>query len=273
MNNIEYLPGIKPGDKIDLSKFEKFKKEPSFESYLPYLKEALLKVSADNNYEIFNFLDNEGRINLEGAEAESDKSLVDAQEQGFSQGMGKDLETWRRDSEKNPANLTEMALTIMLHKFLKQSFIVARASRFDDYNNGVDQVLIFKPTGEVVCGFDEVLGNEGDDGGQKKEAKLERTREKGGAKIQYGAKMEDGKLVRSEVKNVPAFFMSLSKAELRELLESIKNNSEKISEVEKTIFKKLLSSLATQAANSHMNNDLRAKTEVALERLQEAVNG
>ena len=32
---IENFPGIKPGDIIDLSKFEKTKKEPSFETYLP----------------------------------------------------------------------------------------------------------------------------------------------------------------------------------------------------------------------------------------------
>lgn len=271
MNNIEYLSGIKVGDKIDLSKFEKPKKDPSFESYLPFLKEGLSKVAAENNRDFANFLDNDGRITIEGKDAASDKSLVAAQEEGFSQGMYKDLETWRRDSEKNPANLTEMALTIMLHKFLKENFIVARASCYDDYNNGVDQVLVYKLTGEVVCGFDEVLGHDGDDGGQKKEAKLNRMREKGGARVQYGAKMENGQLVRAEVKNIPAFFMSLSKVELRELLESLKNNPKETSAVEEKIFQKLLGSLEDQTANSQMNNDLRTKTQSALERLRAAI--
>jgi len=271
MSNIEYLPGIKVGDKIDLSKFEKSKKDPSFESYLPFLKEALFKLSAESNRDFANFLDKDGRITIEGKDSAGDRSLVAAQEEGFSRGMNKDLETWRRDSEKNPANLTEMALTIMLHKFLKENFIVARASCYDDYNNGVDQVLVYKSTGEVVCGFDEVLGHEGDDGGQKKEAKLNRMREKGGARVQYGAKMEDGKLVRAEVKNIPAFFMSLSKAELRELLESLKDNPDRTNAVEERIFQKLLNSLEDQATNSQMNNDLRTKTRSALERLSASI--
>ncbi|MEI6529136.1 MAG: hypothetical protein WCN88_01855 [Candidatus Falkowbacteria bacterium] len=263
------LPGIKVVGHIDLSKFEKFKKEPNYEKYLTFLKDkALPDLARDANSEFANFLEIDGRISLEGRESVSDKVLVDAQEEGYSKEAGKSLNEWRRDTEKNPATLTEMALTVMLYKYLKEYFIVARASDYDDYNNGVDQVLIYKPTGEVVCGFDEVIGNSGDDGGLKKAAKLEKIMARGGAQIKYGAKMQDGILVRSEVRNIPAFYMSLSKAELGELLESLQINGDKTSLVEDRIFAKLLNSLEAQAAGQNLSADLKIKTNSALEKMR-----
>lgn len=274
---IEYKPGIMPGQKIeidarDYKKYNPENRKLTFEEYLPCLKDCLVKVAAESNRDFENFLDSDGRISLVGEDIEKDNFLMSAQEEAFSKEEGKDLVTWNRDREKNPGNLTEMALTIMLHKFLKEDFIVARASRYDDYNQGIDQVLVYKPTGEVVCGFDEVIGNIGDDGGSKKSAKLEKKMTGGGAHIKYGAKMEEGKLVRAEVRNVPAFYMSLSKDELRELLESIKNNPEDISATEKKIFSKLLGFLETQTSNLVLNENLKAKTESALSRLRGVLN-
>ncbi len=271
---IEYKPGIMPGQIIDVSKYSgrQFEnRELSFKEYLPCLKDGLAKVAAERNRDFENFLDSDGRISLIGEDAESDSDFVSIQEKTFSQEAHKDLETWRSDTEKNPGNLTEMALTIMLHKFLKDDFIVARASGYDDYNQGIDQVLVYKPTGEVVCGFDGVMHTPDDDG-LKKVKKLKNKMNSGGASIKYGAKMDDGKLVRAEVRNVPAFFMSLDKAELRELLESIKNNPEDISATEKKIFSKLLGSLETQTSNLVLNENLKAKTESALSRLRGALN-
>jgi len=268
---INYLADAQIGGKIDLSKFEKTKKDPIPETYLPFLKEALARQSLEVNKDFVNFLDSEGKIRLEGSSAESDQSLVLAQEDGFSRGMNKDIETWRRDTEKNAANITEMSLTVMLNKFLKENFIVARASSYDDYNNGVDQVLVDKFSGEVICGFDEVISNTGDDGLSKKINKF-KNRERGiGTNIKYGAKMQDGKLIRSEVKNVPAFCMSLRKVELGELLESLKNNPEKTTEVEEKIFAKLLDSLETQIFELDLNEALLIKTKIALEKLRTSI--
>lgn len=270
--SLEYLPGIEAGQKIDLSQFDKLKKGPKFEKYLPFLKEELFKLSLEANTELANFLDKDCRICLEGEEAESDLSLIAAQEDSFSREVGKNLDTWRRDTEKNPTNLTEIALTVMLAKFLKDDFIVARASSYDDYNYGVDSVLIYKKTGEVVCGFDEVIGNQGDDGGEKKDAKMEKIMSKGGAQLKYGAKMLDGQLVRSEVKNIPAFYMSLSKVELGELLDSLKNNPDITGAPEQKIFTKLINSLEEQATKQHLNKNLQIKTELALTRLRTCLN-
>lgn len=263
------FPGIKVVGHIDLNQFEKFKKEPSFEKYLAFLKDkALPDLAHETNLEFTNFLAVDGRINLEGKDSTSDRKLVDAQEEGYSKSAGKNIHEWKRNNEKNAATLTEMALTVVLYKYLKEYFIVARASDYDDYNNGVDQVLIYKPTGELVCGFDEVIGNSGDDGGLKKASKLEKIMARGGAQIKYGAKMQDGKLVRAEVRNVPAFYMSLSKVELGDLLESLQVYGDKTSAVEDRIFAKLLNSLEAQASGQNLSADLKIKTNSALEKMR-----
>lgn len=275
---IEYLAGIQPGQKIDLSGFEKKKKdrdltkESNLESYLPFLKEALSKIAEKKNLDFPDFLDDDNRISIKGKNDEGDRKLVSAQKEAFRTAAGKTLEDWQRDTEKNASSLTEMALTILLQKYLGDDFIVARSSEYDDYNNGVDQVIIYKPTGEVVCGFDEVIGKDGNDGGEKKKEKLEHIMARGGAHIKYGAKLENGKLVRAELKNVPAFFMGINKIELGELLESLKNNPDKNGEIEERIFSKLLSSLESQAANQNLNDNLRTKTNSMLEKFRGAVS-
>jgi hypothetical protein len=272
---INYLEGIKPGDKIDVSAWQKPDKtkklggEPRLENYLPDLKRFLSQQAEEVNQEFSGFLDKEGKIAIVGEEAKSHEHLVATQEEAFSQEAGKNLIDWRRDKEKNPASLTEMALTVMLHKFLKDHFIVARSSSFDDYNNGVDQVLVYKETGEVVCGIDEVAVNPSDkDGGAKKAVKLGNIMAKGGAHIKYGAKLDNGQLVRAEVKNIPAFYMSLGRDELGELLASIKQDQAEISAVEEKIFSRLIESLESQTKNFNLNDELKLKTLSALEKLR-----
>ncbi len=273
------LLGLKVVGKIDVSAWSKFDRnkkpatETRLENYLPNLKELLARQAKESNLSLENFLDDEARIIVSGKEAESHNYLVSVQEETFSREEGKTVEAWRKDKEKSAANLTELALTAMLHKFLNKQFIVARSSSFDDYNNGVDQVLVDKETGEVACGFDEVIVNPSDNAEKsKKAAKLGNIMAKGGANIQYGAKLQEGKLVRAEVRKVPAFYVSLLKEELAELLESLKNNPENTTVFEERIFNKLLSSLEAQAASENLNADLAEKTKSVLEKLRACAN-
>lgn len=273
--SIENFSEVKPGDVIDLSEFEKTKKGPSFETYLPSLMVITSHLNKEVNEKFPYFINKEGQIGMNGfsdEETEKDRKDVLAKEKLFSGDDGKDKLEWSRDKKRNTSNITEIALTILLQKSLGKDFIVARSSKYDDYINGVDQVIIYVPTGEVVCGFDEVIGNIGDDGGEKKKDKLEKIMARGGANIKYGAKLKDGKLVRSEVKNVPAFYVSLSKESLRELLESLKNNPEGSSEVEERIFSGLLNSLESQVSGQNLNDSLKTKTSSMLEKFRGAFN-
>jgi len=285
---IEYLPGIKPGDLIDLSRFGskdkksfsdrdnelRLKKEALLkpESYFDYLKSNLAKIAEDTNQFFPGFLENDGRIALEGKDAAADSALTISQEDGFSrdfQGnqLG-DLETWRQNIEKKEPSLTEMALTLMLHKFLKEDFIVARSSSYDDYNNGVDNVLIDKRTGEVLCGFDEVMSKKGEINNQRKELKLKKIMSRGGAKIKYGAKFENGRLVRSAVDHIPAFYISLDTNELGSLLAALSGANNQGRQIEESVFRRLINSLEAQIVNQELNSVLLEKTSLALKKLQ-----
>jgi hypothetical protein len=117
---IEYLAGFKPGDVIDLSRFEKkssqrfsssenglnFDKEKRFklEDYLPRLKDGLKELAKETNEYFPDFLETDGRIAIVGPEAEADLTLVSSQEDGFSRDFQgrkpEDLNVWREENEK-----------------------------------------------------------------------------------------------------------------------------------------------------------------------------
>ncbi len=126
--NIEYLPGVKPGAKIDL---DKFKKPERPETFVDYLKSRLASRSEKIN-EIYgqNFLDSEGRILASGEDAEKDNNLVLKYENEWAQEKGIGLESWRAGKEKATGTVAELALTLMLDKILGGRFIVARASEY-----------------------------------------------------------------------------------------------------------------------------------------------
>ncbi len=224
---IEYLPNLpSAGGKIDLSAFKKKEKPTRPEDFLPALTKSLRSQAEEINSEFPGLLTDSAQIEMVGPEAEKDSSLVAQQEFGFASSSGKQEERWREDRDKNPSNLTEIALTLLFHKFLKNDFIVARASAYDDYNNGVDLVLIDKKTGAIVCGFDEVITHFKDGNSPKKEEKLKRKMQAGGARLKYGAFIKEGRLERGSRHNLPAFYLALTRNELDDLLPVLAQQAE-----------------------------------------------
>lgn len=217
------------------------------EEYRALLEDKMLKIGSEVNEQFdCDFLDKSGNILMaESPTLEADKKFVNDLESNWAREQYKTLPEWKASKEKNPATITEMAVTAVLHRLLKDRFIVARASAFDDYKYGVDNVLIDKETGAVVCGFDEVLGFNGDDGGEVKNDKIKKILAHGGASLKYGATIEDGKIKRQELKNIPTFYLSLSKEELNILLKDLKSNSDQ-TESEKKLVLKMLASLDKQ---------------------------
>jgi len=264
---IDYLPGIEPGQKIDLSRFQKPERSERLEDSLPFLKEKLSTMSEEVNREYGDFLDKDGKIKLAGPESQSDSKLVEQQELGFSQGC-RDVAEWKKKSEADPAGLTEMALTLALDRWLKGEFIVARSSSYDDYNHGVDHLLIDKKTGQPICGFDEVISAASDGSAPKKEAKLGAMMARGGARMKYGAKLEDGALKRQPLRDLPAFYLSLTKSELSQLISSLKQPAgDSLSPAEAKISERLLESLRVQSERPANDAAIRAKAREALGRL------
>lgn len=244
--SIEYLPNLQAGDKIDIDKYQS-RPEQRFrwEEFSSFLNQELANLAEQINHEFADFLESDGRIALLGPDQVSDQQLVEQQELALA-GAHRSVSEWQASLENNPTTLAEKSLTIALSDVLGENFIVARAANYDDYNHGVDQVIIDKQTGEILCGFDEVLGHQGDDGGTKKESKLQRIMEKSGAQIKYGASKEDGRLVRRARQHIPAFYLSVSKAKLRHLLISQRTGGVERTTAEQQIFTKMLASLESQ---------------------------
>jgi hypothetical protein len=154
---------------------------------------------------------------------------------------------WRKEKTKNKNGQMEMAVTGLLHKILKDDFLVVRASAFDDYKNGVDNIILNKRTGEAICAFDEVHeGGAGERTGEKMD-KIKKMAKKGGAGVRYGVKLEKGKLIRAEMRTLPVFYLGLKSAELENLLGKMDFNPDgAVTNAEYEVFAKLTASLKEQ---------------------------
>jgi len=154
---------------------------------------------------------------------------------------------WKENKMKDKNGQTEMAVTALLSKILKDDFLVVRTASYDDYRNGIDNIILNRRTGEVICAFDEV--HEGGRG-ERTNAKIDKVKKiakKGGTKIAYGLKLENGKLSRSKMKNVPLFFLGLKSEELLNLLNNMEYDPDKgATSAEYEIYGKLVASLRAQ---------------------------
>ncbi len=176
------------------------------------------------------------------------------------------VSAWEGRRELSKPMLLEKAVTAVFHKVLKDEFMVVRSSEFDDYENGADNIIINKETGDVVCAFDEVRESsvavrktreeEIDERTrtEDKQEKIKRKAKKGGTKIKYGFGSKEGKLVRQEIKEVPMFYISVQAEELDDLLEKMDYEAEKPNQTELEIFDKLLISLNEQVETLQTEN-------------------
>ena len=275
MPNIEYLPGIEAGQKIDLdklssSRFEN-KRRLQSERYLPALQEQLVAMSGRLKNEYGDFFSSDGQIKMQGEDAFRDKQEIEKKENQWAKEKLKSRAAWRAERDKNPAALAETALTLLFDRILRDDFIVVRAAAFDDYKNGVDQLIIDKRTGAVICGLDDVLGHQGDDGAEKKADILAKRMTGGGTKIKYGLRLKDGNLEVDTLKNIPLFYFSLSKAELLSLLDNL-NDSEKLDPASLEIFNKLVVSLDSQFKNYSDSQSLAASLQANLQKFRPSLD-
>lgn len=243
---IDYLPNIEPGSKIDLPNNRSERRKLKPESLLIKLK-SLLSQQADKYNEMVGheWLDERGAIKIfDHPDQEKDEDWVVNQEEYWARESGKSREKWLEDKEKNPANLTEMALTLMLQKLLPDRFIIVRSSAYDDYKYSVDKLILDTESGEVVCGIDEVIDYEYRDGPSKKEGKIKEQMLKGGFQVKYGAKFINGALSLQSLRDIPAFYLALKKDDLIDLADSLESGQ--VSEKEVELLNKLKESLISQ---------------------------
>lgn len=267
-----------PLDRLKSRKTPEKTKSPEF--FSNQLLEMMSKISAQVNkevekkYGLKDFLNKDSSLNMAGyaegphtaKQVQQDEKWVREREVDFSRAKVRQVqlfyrekfgdkteeaivERWREEKAKNKNGLMEMAVTGLFHKILKDDFLVVRASAYDDYNKngGVDNIIVNKSTGEAICAFDEVHeGGAGERTGEKIK-KIKEVASRGGAKVRYGIKLENGKLVRSEMTTLPVFYLGLKSAELENLLANMNCDPDsKVTDTEYQVFAQLTASLKEQ---------------------------
>jgi len=163
------------------------------------------------------------------------------------------LEEYRNHREASAPAILEQVATIVFYKVLKDKFFVMKSSIYDDYENGVDNLMVNKETGEVICAFDEVHGETKHRDERKKEEKIIKKAKQGGTKIKYGFTFKDNKdgekeLVRKEIDSVPLFYIASSPEDLKGILGKMDYDMDKApNEDEINFFNKVTTSLKEQA--------------------------
>lgn len=229
---------IKILGKIDLPvEVDKFK----FKDYYAFLNNELFQLAKSLN-QGQKILNSDGSIivkNKQQAEKVADWQAFNARKFKISQ------EEYLDNKEKSQPVLAEKTITLLLNRLLADKFIVVRASAYDDLQ-GVDNVILDKKTGNVVCGFDDVLSHIGDDGRNKKSKKVRDIMLKGGINLEHGLSFNQEKQLEiKRLNNLPAFYLSLSKEELKNILKSFKQSNQ-VGNVEKKVLGKFINSIEDQ---------------------------
>ena len=128
------------------------------------------------------------------------------------------LARWRTEREVSDTALTEVAVTASLARALKGEFTVVRSSAYDDYEHGVDQLIVHRGTGEVVAAFDEVTESASAARHAGKQEKIMKLARGGGTQVTFGIGYSEGQVVRRSFRGVPVFALAVAKGEAREVL-------------------------------------------------------
>ncbi len=233
-------------------------------------------VDSDGSIRMNNFYDSNVENQKEFAEkSQDDKKAVDLQERHWAgldsneskinraraYGLPENaddkaiLQAYRRHKETSLPNQLEMAITILLHKRFGDRYVVVRASKYDDYFNGIDNVLVNKETGDVICAFDEVRMDERSDRDTHKKERSRKKASEGGASLKYGFRIQNNKILKQTIHSIPIFCLGLDSQDCSDLINNISYTDkatnptlrvQPMNDTEERILQKLLDSIREQ---------------------------
>lgn len=179
---------------------------------------------------------------------ESDKAYVENLKKIFKEAdIGRDPLAWARSREEiskktSMGEIFEMLKTSIFHKKLGKDFIVVRTSEYDDFRNKVDNIILERETGNIVCAFDEVEFFSKKTSQKKEDKVLDKNEKGGGADLKYGIFLEkkDGKmkLKKGPINQIPLFYLAMTQGDVIKAL----NNPDQREQV----FYKLVDSIKEQ---------------------------
>ena len=206
----------------------------------------------------FNEIYDAEEIGRDKQEISRIESLIGAKETTPEQHLGEQL---------------EMLKTGIFNKFLPDSFVTARASRFDDVKNGADNVIIDRLSENIVCALDEVGEIQGARFEAKKSQVLHKNN-KGGVFLKYALAVKDGQIIPSRaIQNIPIFYLALSPEYTRKGIQAFISSTDKsASDYEKKIFDYFISSIDTQIKAIELNLDLEKNLKKRVEGFKNIIN-
>jgi hypothetical protein len=230
-------------------KFNPVEEQESREKNVEKLKEYLEAMAEDLNNESVP-VDSECRIDTKAFreiysndELKRDEIEVERLKKVYAKEEGLSVEEWEKKKMMKDGERLEMLKTAIFHRNLDSDFIVVRASNFDDIKRKVDNVIVNKKTGNVICAFDEGSPRKGDKYIEKQEEILERDK-KGGANLKYGLTFKDGeeKPHLKGLTGLPIFLLALHPSEIQMGMEKFDVDSD----YEKKLFKVFITEVDIQ---------------------------
>jgi hypothetical protein len=163
----------------------------------------------------------------------------------------------------------EYLKNIIFYKFLREDFIICRSSRYDDLKNGVDNLILEKETGNLVCALDEC------------EIKRYRTKEEmvwqknleGGGRLKYGLTVKEGKIKLGSQENLPVFLLFLKDNLIKEGIEKLPESLSKISKNDQLLFEAFKKEIEAQIAKLKLaDKSLNPKLKEKLYRFEKVIS-
>ena len=222
------MPGFNARQAGDNCKKHLFSSEKSravnLEKYNPVFDKFFADLAAETNADYPKLLRTDGSIDMDAggfefSDRDKDRQTLADCENFFASKLGQSLDQWKVEHPKAWGVIAEKAITAVLYKVLKNDFLVARTSIYDDYVNKVDDVIIDKENGSIICGLNKLDPVEG--AGPDRYQEISKTISFGGAHLKYGVQLKDGKLLRRKLWSLPAFLLSVNTADLEKILPDI----------------------------------------------------
>lgn len=166
-------------------------------------------------------------------EIEEDKEYVKEMEEKFNKEREEKYNQPLEEKLGTKGEKLEVLKNIIFYKFLREDFIICRSSRFDDFKNKIDNLILEKRTGNLVCALDEVEFPRL----EEKKVDILKKNQRGGGRLKYGLTVKEGKIKLTKQKNLPVFFLYLTENQIREGIEKLEEDLSKSSDYEEQLFK------------------------------------
>jgi hypothetical protein len=175
---------------------------------------------------------------------------------------------------KKKSEQLEILKTVIFNKLMGEKSIIVRSSLHDDLTRGVDNIFLDRQTGEVICAFDEVGDTSGSAYELKKKEVLDKNEKEGGAYLDYGIGLVNGKIVLGRKDYLPVFYLAFPENLLGKGISKLGRSLNEISENDIKLFQYFINALKSQAENMNLKGksvDLAGRVKIFVKMLDKVV--